>query len=99
MDNRKEETSKKLEAMMAAQCGVLNTKEAGKLGYGSAGEALRGLDSTGPCQDGLTDRIGQQINHALRERRKLDRLEELRHLLDKNPEVARILELIEQVNP
>lgn len=50
-----------------------------------------------PVQVSLQDRLRDQAAQARRESRKADRLDELNHLLDKNPEVARILDLLEDV--
>jgi hypothetical protein len=50
-----------------------------------------------PADPGLRERIAAQRFHAERESVKANRLAELEYLLDKNPEVARILDLMEQV--
>ena len=50
-----------------------------------------------PCRDNLRNRVERQMCDAARAGRKAERLAELGMLLDKNPEVARILDLIEEV--
>ena len=49
------------------------------------------------CRVGLRERIHNQAAHAQQEGNKASRLYELAELLDKNPVVARILELLEEV--
>lgn len=46
---------------------------------------------------GLRDRVESQAGEAERQSRKADRLRELGYLLDKNPEIARILDLLDEV--
>ena len=48
-----------------------------------------------PCKAPLRDRIGSRARRAGNEARRAENLKELQYLLDKNPEVARILELLE----
>ncbi len=60
---------------------------------GYANQAM-GLDTDAPS---LRSRIHSQLRCAQRESRKANLLSELEYLLDKNPETARILELMEQV--
>jgi hypothetical protein len=50
-----------------------------------------------PCRTSLRDRIESQLNRARTESRKVERLDELAFLLSKNPDVARILDLLEDV--
>lgn len=50
-----------------------------------------------PARPGLRDRVGRQFREARDNAEKANRLDELCFLLDKNPEVARILDLIEIV--
>ncbi len=57
-------------------------------GTTSQGEACR------PC---LRERVEAQLNHAHTEARKAQRLAELAELLHKHPDVARILDLVEEV--
>ena len=45
----------------------------------------------------LRDRVGKQAAEASRQSHKAERLQELAYLLDKNPEIARILDLMEDV--
>lgn len=54
------------------------------------------LDSNRPMRDGLRRRIEERIGRAEREQMKATRLYELRELLQKHPDVARILELMEE---
>ncbi len=54
--------------------------------------------STGePCRPSLRDRVASQLRRSNDEVARSMRLAELQHLLDKNPEVARILDLVEEV--
>lgn len=48
-----------------------------------------------PVQEGLTERFRSNLRRVNREKRKADRLEELVYLLEKNPEIARILDLVD----
>ena len=59
-------------------------------GYVGGGMAL-----DEPCKAPLRDRIGSRARRAGNEARRAENLKELQYLLDKNPEVARILELLE----
>lgn len=47
----------------------------------------------------LRERVWRDANRAAQEIRRHDRLAELGVLLDKNPEVARILDLIDELKP
>ncbi|MES2136110.1 MAG: hypothetical protein V4502_03495 [Pseudomonadota bacterium] len=57
--------------------------------------------ATGECGNSVEppfrDRLQNRLHHARREAEKANRIEELLYLLDKQPEVARILELVEAV--
>jgi predicted Zn-dependent peptidase len=46
---------------------------------------------------GLRERVSSQLRDINRQEKKGLRLAELQHLLDKNPEVSRILDLLEEV--
>ena len=48
-----------------------------------------------PCKAPLRDRISSRARRAGNEAIRAENLKELQYLLDKNPEVARILELLE----
>lgn len=48
-------------------------------------------------QPNLQDRISEQLYMAQKNATKLENLKELKYLLDKNPEVTRILSLLELV--
>ena len=50
-----------------------------------------------PCRPSLQERVGMDLDRARRESRKREHLEELAHLLAKNPEMARILDLLDDV--
>jgi hypothetical protein len=69
--------------------------------YMSAGATLGGQIATPmvdePSRASLRERVAMDLGRARRESRKLDRLSELEYLLGKNPEIARILDLIEDV--
>ncbi len=74
----------------AAKCAQGSTAGVAKeLGY-----ATRFDD---PGRVGIRERVENDLNRASREARKLEQLHELSFLLQKNPEVARILDLIEIV--
>lgn len=72
----------------AAQC-----RTEVQYGGGAMGGALNG-----PAMDNLMGRIASQCKRAQRSAMKAERLGELQYLLDKNPEVARILTLLEEVD-
>lgn len=52
---------------------------------------------TQACRTPLRDRIYRQMEESNMQARKLERLSELAGLLEKNPDIARILDLIEDV--
>jgi len=54
-------------------------------------------ETSEPAQESMRERFQYRLSRATREARSKERLEELLYLLDKNPEVARILELIESL--
>ena len=56
---------------------------------------MKGLDE--PCRASLRERVAMDLIRAERESNKALRLRELNDLLDKNPDVARILDLVEEV--
>lgn len=64
---------------------------------GAIGGAMTPKSLDEPCRASLRERVAMDLGRARRESRKLERLSELEFLLDKNPEVARILDLIEDV--
>jgi hypothetical protein len=78
-----------------------------RMAEGSGGNFRSGLGSKmefGAAQCGgtdtvssLSDRIRNKRDRAVAEARKAVRLEELLDLFDKNPEVARMLDLVEEV--
>lgn len=50
-----------------------------------------------PARPSLRDRVEYDLTNARQASRRRDRMEELAHLLDKNPEIARILDLVEDL--
>ena len=91
MDSETEaKLAKHLEAERFGQIG-------GALGSGALGgySTLNQAEAQMPCKSSLRDRIASRARHAARESRHAENLKELQYLLDKNPEVARILELLE----
>jgi hypothetical protein len=63
-----------------------------------AGMSTPGLDNANEARRAsLRERVENQKNHSCREARRVERLVELAYLLDKHPDVARILELIDEV--
>lgn len=92
------EQEEKLKAHHAAN-------QAQTIGGGIMGNAAREVDTLG-CEasrdketggHSLRRRIQVQVRTAKRESRRLEKLMELEYLLEKNPEIARILDLIEEV--
>lgn len=67
-------------------------------GYGTLGgmapNTMSGMD---PRRPSLMESVESQLHRATGEARKADQLRELQYLLQKNPDVARILDLIEVV--
>lgn len=90
MDNRKiEEMAEKAYANMANAPG---------LGFGNPqGCVTTAKDADSPCRASLMERVSSQCHRSGQEARRLGRLQELQYLLDKNPEIARILDLLEEV--
>ena len=65
---------------------------------GMLGNGIYGLkECEEPCRQPLREAIHYQLRDAARQSRKAAQLDELAMLLDKNPEVARILDLMEVV--
>jgi hypothetical protein len=50
-----------------------------------------------PMENSLRERLERNLHRARREGHRQHRLEELVFLLDKNPEIARILDLVEDL--
>ncbi len=67
-----------------------------KLYQASLNQGLAGCDKIA-CRPCLRDRIEQQANDAERQGAKARRLFELNELLAKHPDIARILDLLEEV--
>lgn len=65
------------------------------VGQSTLNSALTGADI--PARTSLTERVASDLYRAIRESRRSHKLEELKYLLEKNPEVARILDLMEEV--
>ncbi len=63
--------------------------------YGTVGGATQ--ECAMPARDSLTQGFRAQASRLRRDQHKLDQLNELTYLLDKNPEVARILDLIDAI--
>ena len=76
----------------------LESERFGNIGSGASiggYSTLNQAEAQMPCKSSLRDRIASRARHAARESRHAENLKELQYLLDKNPEVARILELLE----
>lgn len=58
---------------------------------------LNTLDQDSPCRASLRERVAMDLRRAERESYKALRLRELSDLLEKNPDMARILDLVEEV--
>lgn len=96
MDPRLKEQSEKLNAMKMEQMAQATKRYQTGLGA-SIGDAECAEQVTkDPELSGIRDRVAHRLDRAWRESRKADRLQELAMLLQKNPEVARILDLIEE---
>jgi len=63
---------------------------------GAGQQQTRGLDDN-PCRIFLRERIHGQRHRAQQEARRAEALQELEYLFEKHPEVARILDLLDQV--
>ena len=63
------------------------------------GEAIGGMlgcEQT-PMRETMSARFRSSVSRLRRDHRKLDQLNELTYLLDKNPELARILDLVDML--
>jgi hypothetical protein len=78
------------EAMMKQKLNALNQAQ-------YADGATIGTCQDMPMREGLLSRVKDRAARANRDRLRSERLQELAYLLDKNPEVARILELMEEM--
>ncbi len=67
--------------------------EAKAYGQGQVGADLGAT----PVRESLSGRFRSRLNQAQQESRKAEQLNELLYLLDKHPEIARILDLVEAV--
>lgn len=65
--------------------------------YQTTGVLGTAYDSPEPCRPSLRERVTSHLYRARKEADTRNRLEELQFLLDKNPDIARILDLIEDV--
>ncbi len=63
----------------------------------TSGASIGGAYASEPKRSTLAERIGMDLHSARRQSARRERLEELSFLLDKNPEIARILDLLEDV--
>jgi hypothetical protein len=87
------EQQEKLKAIAEQECNA-------RLAHGNAGAAIGGLEyqqARSLAEPTLRERIRNQRCRAQNESRRLEQLHELEYLLEKHPEVARILELMEAV--
>lgn len=78
----------KYENAAQQQCGSIGTIR------GGYAEKTVGLD-TDCASPGLLDRVSRQKEELFRQSRKIENLMELEGLLQRNPEVARILDLLD----
>lgn len=67
------------------------------VGSGFLGGAMCMDQDKTPCRDPLIERVRSRFHRSASEGRKADRMNRLLHLLEKNPEVAEILDLVEEV--
>lgn len=84
-----QQLAREVEKDSQAKCATAN------IGSGMAGCAIGLNDHYRP--DTLSQRISARLVYAEQESRRAGSLNELRYLLDKNPDVARILDLIDEV--
>ena len=82
MGNEEYEKQKEFNRMAQAQCGQARTM---------------GLANDTPSRESIRDRVERRQYEAVRAGRQAQQLAELGALLDKNPEVARILDLFEEL--
>lgn len=92
MLNGYEREMKAAKAEQARQCAGL----AGEAGYSSMG-CNEAKSCTEPARDCLRDRVHSQLRRAEGEVSRAMALAELERLLEKHPDVARILDLMEYV--
>lgn len=88
--NNVNECTEKLTAYQAEKRAGMATD----YGAGMLQGAACGMD---PRRPSLMESVESQLNRATGEAYKADQLRELQYLLQKNPDVARILDLIEVV--
>lgn len=50
-----------------------------------------------PCRLSLNERVEAQLNRSMREAKRAERLQVLAYLLNKHPDIARILDLVDEV--
>lgn len=79
---------------MAAQQADLSARVQGM--GGTIGNAST-LNQATPARENLRNRMARGADRIHRDRDRANKMEELVYLLDKNPEVARILDLLEEV--
>ena len=82
MGNEEYEKQREYESMAQAQCGQARTM---------------GLANDTPSRESVRSRVERKTREAVRAGRQAQQLAELGALLDKNPEVARILDLFEEL--
>lgn len=73
--------------------------QAEKLAYMNQAQTvgMAGCASDSPSREPLLGRLYRQASHAQQEARRAERTHELIGLLEKHPEVARILDLVEEL--
>lgn len=86
------ELQKELESMKAQAEFQAKNYATGKADVGILTNA-----TSEPCRPSLAERVRLDLNRARQESVKASRLEELNMLLSKHPDVARILDLLEDV--
>jgi hypothetical protein len=85
------------EKMAALAKHEIQAKTQGGAATNPLGMGLDTADRAQPMRENLTGRFRSQLQRAQRESRRETQLAELLDLLDKNPEVARILDLIDSL--
>jgi len=64
---------------------------------GSIGAQTPYGETMEPKRESMSARFRSQANRLRKDQRKLDRLGELNFLLEKNPDIARILDLVDEL--
>lgn len=92
MDNVNQYNENKQMEDLKYQGELRDSTQYSTLGGGAIGGGLSGNLAAHPS---LRERVAMSLNRAQQESKRADILHELQHLLEKNPDIARILDLLE----